>query len=285
MNQLIKQHLPIPKQLALRIQKTFRQSALGILIKEFFAYFPFLKQLIRRDFKRKYYKSALGVLWTILNPLFVMIIVTVVFSTLFKRSIPNFPVYYLCGWLMFHFNSEATAQSLCAIVNNAGLINKIRVPKYFFPLAQTILSAVNTTLSLIPLLIIVIATKAPLSWTMLLIPIPMFFVFLFAVGLSLALSALTVYFRDISHLYSVFTMAWTYLTPIFYPVAIIPESIHFLWDINPMFHYCNMMRDLVLYGALPGVTTTLCAAGFSLFSLLAGCLIFSKLQDAFFLHI
>jgi ABC-2 type transport system permease protein len=120
---------------------------------------------------------------------------------------------------------------------------------------------------------------------MLLVPFELALVFLFALGLSLTLSALTVYFRDMTHLHGLINLAWMYLTPIFYPISIVPERVRFLWDLNPMFHYVNLMRDLVLYGTLPSMATVLFAAGFSVVSLLVGVIVFSKLQDTFFLHI
>lgn len=254
------------------------------ILNNFLKYRYFLWELIKRDFQKKYYKSVLGVLWTILNPLLMMAIITIVFSALFDRSIAHYPVYYLTGTLIFNFNREASTQAIYAVTGNAGLIKKIYVPQYFFCLSKAVLALINCLFSLIPLVIVMLVTGAPISWTFALIPIPLFLTLLFTTGLSLALSAAAVYFRDLEHLYGIIMTAWMYLTPLFYPVSIVPAHWRFLWDFNPMAHYVEMMRAVAYAGVLPGLRTVLYACGFSLFSLLAGALVFRKLKGNFFLY-
>lgn len=248
-------------------------------------FFPLLGELVVRDIKVRYRHSVLGLVWTVLNPLLMMVVITIVFSTLFKQNIPNFPIYYLAGSLLFSFNSEATTTALHSIISNASLIKKVYIPKYLFPLSNILSGLVNLGFSLIAMFIVMIVTGAPFHVTLLLIPIPIFYTFLFSTGLGIMLSALTVYFRDIAHFYSVFILAWTYLTPIFYPVAILPDAMMKLMQLNPMYHYVSFMRELVLYGSFPGMKENLVCIAMGLGMIFVGLFVFYKKQDNFVLYV
>ena len=226
-------------------------------------YNPLLIELVSRDIKVRYRKSVLGMLWTVLNPLLMMCVITVVFSTIFKQNIPNFPIYYLSG----------------------SLIKKVYLPKYLFPISCVLSSLVNLGFSLVAMFIVMIVTRTPFHATLLLMPIPIFYTFLFSVGLGTMLAALTVYFRDIAHFYGVFILGWTYFTPIFYPVDILPDFALRLMQFNPMFHYVNFMRELVLYGTFTGITENLICVAMSVLMLFAGFWVFYKKQDHFVLYI
>ena len=246
---------------------------------------PLLRELVVRDIKVRYRHSALGLVWTVLNPLLMMVVITIVFSTLFKQNIPNFPIYYLSGSLIFAFNSESTTTALNSIISNASLIKKVYIPKYLFPLSNVLSGLVNLGFSLIAMFIVMLITNAPFHATLLLLPIPIFYTFLFSVGLGILLSAVTVFFRDIAHFYGVFILAWTYFTPIFYPVDILPDFALRLMQFNPMFHYVNFMRELVIYGTFPGITENLICVAMSVLMLFAGFWVFYKKQDHFVLYI
>lgn len=248
-------------------------------------FLPLLRELVVRDIKVRYRQSVLGLLWTVLNPLLMMIVITIVFSTLFKQNIPNFPIYYLSASLLFTFNSEATTVALNSMISNASLIKKVYIPKYLFPLANVMSSLVNLAFSLIAMVFVMVATNAPFHITLLLIPIPIFYTFLFATGLGLMLAAMTVYFRDIAHFYSVFILAWTYLTPIFYPEQILPDIALKLMNLNPMYHYIAYMRNLVLYGNVPGVTENLICLFIGCAMMAVGMAVFYKKQDRFVLFV
>lgn len=206
-------------------------------IKVFLKYKTLLNELVVRDIKVRYRKSVLGLLWTVLNPLLMMCVITVVFSTLFRQNIPNFPIYYLAGSLIFSFNSEATSNGLYSIIGSASLIKKVYIPKYLFPISKVLSALVNLGFSLVAMFVVMIVTGAPFHATLLLMPLPIFYVFLFTSGLSLLLAAATVYFRDIAHFWGVFVLAWTYFTPIFYPVTILPSFAMKIMQLNPMYHY------------------------------------------------
>jgi len=254
-------------------------------VEGFRRFMPLLRELVIRDIKVRYRHSALGLVWTVLNPLLMMVVITIVFSTLFKNNIPNFPIYYLSGSLLFSFNSETTTTALYSMISNASLIKKVYIPKYLFPLSNILSGLVNLGFSLVAMFVVMIVTGAPFHVTLLLIPIPIFYTFLFSTGLGILLSAITVYFRDIAHFYSVFILAWTYLTPVFYPVTILPDTAMKLMKLNPMYRYITFMRELVLYGRFPSITENLVCLSIGILMICIGLFIFYKKQDKFVLFV
>ena len=265
----------------LQLNKEYLAEKIGA----FKRFVPLLKELVVRDIKVRYRHSVLGMLWTVLNPLLMMVVITVIFSTLFKQNIPNFPIYYLSGSLIFSFNSESTTNALNSIISNASLIKKVYIPKYLFPFSNILSGLVNLGFSLIAMFIVMVLTGTPFRITLLLIPIPIFYTFLFATGLGILLSALTVYFRDIAHFYSVFILAWTYFTPVFYPVDILNPTIMKVMQLNPMYHYISFMRDLVLAGEFPGMKENLLCFMMGIVAIAIGLCVFYKKQDKFVLYV
>ena len=171
--------------------------------RRFFAFNELLKQLIIRDVKLKYRRSYLGYLWSILNPLMLMMVLVVIFSNLFRFDIPNFPLYMISGQFLFGFMTEATNMSVSSITGNSALIKKTYVPKYIFTVSKVGSSLVNLLFSLGALLLVMIFTDAEFSWNLLFFPVIILEVFIFSLGLGLWLSAITVFFRDIQYLWGV----------------------------------------------------------------------------------
>lgn len=254
-------------------------------INVFLKYKNLLLSLVSRDIKVRYRRSILGLLWTVLNPLLMMIVITIVFSTLFKQSIPNFPIYYLSGSLIFSFNSEATSNALYSIIGNSSLMKKVYIPKYLFPLSKIVSGLVNLGFSFAAMVIVMIVLNVDFKVTLLLLPLPIFYTFLFSTGLGLVLATATVFFRDIAHFYGVFVLAWTYFTPIFYPESILPPTAMSIMKLNPMYHFVSYARDLVLYGGFPGMKENLVCIVISLSMFLIGVYVFYKKQDKFVLYI
>ena len=252
---------------------------------EFLDSLNFLWELFKRDLKKKYYKSVLGVLWTLLNPLLMMLVMTLIFSTLFRRSIEHYPVYYLCAYILLNFNNVATSQALGCLPANGGLLRKIHVPAYLFCLSTVAVNGFTLVLSLVPLLVVALFSGLPLTPWLLLVPFPLLYVLLFTTGLSLLLSTVGVFFRDMTYLYGIITTVWTYLTPMFYPLSIVPERFRFLWEMNPLYHYVEILRDLVLYQVMPASRTLLIATGYSLAFLGLGVWVFRRYQDRFYVHL
>lgn len=244
-----------------------------------------LFQLVRRDFKSKYKRSVLGILWTVLNPLLTMMVLTIVFSTIFRFDIANYPVYLLSGQVIFTFFSEATNLSMGSILGGAEMIKKVSLPKYIFPVSRVISSLVNFGLSLISLLIVMLVTGARFYPSMILMIIPIFYIFLFSLGIGLILSAAVVFFRDMIYLYGILITAMTYFTPIFYPISIIPEKYRIIISLNPLFHFVECFRTIAIYGGIPSFWQNMLCATFGLMSLLVGLYVFYKQQDRFILYV
>ncbi len=249
-----------------------------------------LSDLVTRDIKTKYRRSALGVLWSVLNPLLMMLVLTAVFSRIIRVEVEGgFALFYLTGYIIFNFISESSSFSLTSMINAGGLIKKVYIPKYIFPLEKTIFSLVNMLFSLIAFVLvfgIFLATgNVEIHATMLLFFIPMIYLFVFAFGLNLILSTLNVFFRDVGHLWGVFVTVWMYATPIIYPINIVPEWLQSIIRFNPLYHYVTYFRNVMIYGTLPSLTDNLICIGFSLLFLLVGITVFRKNQDKFVLHI
>ena len=213
-----------------------------------FKYIDLLNELVIRDIKIKYKRSFLGVLWSVLNPLLMMVVMSVVFSTMFQSSIPNFPMYLIIGQILFSLFSEVTNMAMMSIIYNGGLIKKVYIPKYIFPLSKALFALSNLFFSLIAVILVALFTKLQLHWELFFVLIPIILLFFFSLGIGLVLASYAVFFRDISHLFQIVLMIWTYLTPIFYPVTILPGNIIKYILYNPMFCYITFARDLILKG-------------------------------------
>ena len=257
----------------------------AVSIQRFTRYMPLLRELVVRDLKIKYRRSFLGYIWSLLNPLLMMTIMSLVFSYMFRFKIPNYPLYLICGHTLWSFFSESTNVAMTSVIYNGALIRKVYIPKYIFPVSRVFSCFVTMSFSLAAILVVVLVAGVPLPWSLLLFPIPLLLLLLFCMGVGMVLSALAVYFRDMLHLYSVLVMAWMYLTPIFYPVSALPEGVAFLIRFNPMYHYLTFFREVVLYGTFPPAIHWVGCFGFSALSLAVGVLVFRKLQRNFILFI
>ncbi|KQO15378.1 ABC transporter permease [Paenibacillus sp. Leaf72] len=254
-------------------------------LNNFWKYKELLAQFVIRDLKVKYRRSVLGYLWSLLNPLLMMIVLVAVFSNIFRFDIPNFPVYLLAGQIMFSFFAEATTLSMSSILNAGSLIKKVYVPKYIFPVSRVFSSFISLLFSLVSILIVMLVTGAPITPTILLFPLPLIYILMFAIGMGLIMSVLAVYFRDMLHLYTVLLSAWMYLTPIFYPINVVPDYVRTVIYSNPMYYYVEAFRDIVLYNRFPDLQTNIACLSFSIVSIVVGAFIFYKNQHKFVLHI
>lgn len=255
-------------------------------IREFWQYKDLLKLLVARDIKLKYRRSFLGYLWSILNPLMIMIVMTIVFSTMFNGNIENFPVYLFCGQLLFSYMNSSTSQAIFSITGNSALLKKTYVPKYIFTISKITSGTVDLLLSLGALLIVMLVTGTRFAWCALLFPFIILQLYVFCIGLGLFLSQVNVFFRDIQYIYNAVMTAWMYLTPIFYPLEMLPEWL--VWCIkhlNPMYFYVGQFRDLIHAGRMPGVTIITAGVVAALVMLILGIWSFSKSEDKFILYI
>lgn len=247
-----------------------------------------LKQLVGRDFKLKYRRSVLGVVWSVLNPLLMMVVMAAVFSTMMRfssDSIPSYPLYIILGNVTFSLMSDSSTQGMWSIIQASSLLKKVRIKRWIFPLEKVVFAIVNFAFSFGAVLLVMLAVGVYPTWTALMVPVFLLFLGMFCVGLSMLLSAVSVFFRDVTHLWSVVLTAWTYATPLFYPVEILPDWMLVVEKFNPMYHYVGYLRDLLLYQRMPSLQLTGACAACGLLMLGIGILVFRKTEDKFILYI
>ncbi len=215
-----------------------------------------------------------------------MIVMTIVFSTMFSRNIDNFPVYLFCGQLLFNAMNNTTHQSIFSITGNAALLKKTYVPKYIFTVAKITSGFADLVFSLGALVIVLMATQARITWYALLFPLVLLQLYVFCIGLGLFLAQANVFFKDTQFIYNAVTTAWMYLTPIFYPLEALPGTvIWFIKHLNPMYFYVAQFRDLIYYGRLPGGILVLSGCCAALLMLILGMWSFWRSKDRFILYI
>lgn len=244
-----------------------------------------MKQLILRDFKSRYKRSVLGVLWSFLNPLLTMLVQYVVFSTLFRGDIPNYALYLLTGIVCFNFFSEATSVSSQSIVDNTSLITKVYVPKIIYPTASVVSSTINLLLSIIPLVIVMLITGAYPKPAMLLLPYGLLCLVFLSTGIGLILATGMVFFKDVQFLWNILVMLWMYATPIFYPESIIPSPLLPLYRCNPMYQVVTFCRTILIDGISPAPGAYFACFLCAVIPMAIGLTLFRKKQDEFILHL
>ncbi len=251
-----------------------------------YKYRGLLKQLVSRDIKLKYRRSVLGYLWSVLNPLLIMIIMTIVFSHMFRFNISNYPVYLLSGNILFSFFSHTTNLSCRAVLDNASLIKKVYLPKYIFVFSRITSGFVDFLFSLAALILVMLFTGNSFSFYNFLFVIPCLEVYFFSLGIGLFLAQANVFFRDIQYLYGVFCTALMYLTPLFYPVEALPSTVRFAVEhFNPMFQYVSMFRQCIYANSFVNLHMVLYGFCWALGALVFGIICFKKSQDKFILFI
>jgi len=251
---------------------------LNPILEEFLAlieYRELIIQFISRTIKTRYKRSILGVVWTMLNPLLTMIVLTIVFSNLFRFEIVNFPIYVLSGQIIWIFFSSATSGAMGEMVWSGDLLNRIYVPKSVFAVASVGTGLVNLFLSMIPLLGIALVLGVRLNFALLVWPLIIFLLSVFCLGASLFLSTLAVYFADMLPVYEVVLTIWLFATPIIYPVDIVPQQWLWLYKLNPLFYFVEAFRLPLLYGMVPGRGLWIPAIIMALVSFVIGGLLFT----------
>lgn len=255
------------------------------IFKNFNRYSFLLKELVKRDVSGKYKDSTLGIFWSFLNPLLSMIVLTMVFSLIFSGSIANFPVYLLSGKLLFDLFSSATTGAMNSIKDNFEIIKKIYVPKYMFAVGIICSEFINFLISLIVLVSVMIVTKAPFYFSLIYSPIPVFFLMILTFGVGLILATATTFFTDIKYLYGVLVMLLSFMTPLFYPIDIIPQQFLFAYKLNPLYAAVTTFRDTILGGTFPATGPLVYLIITSILSLIIGIVLFYKYQDKFVLNV
>ncbi len=269
------------------------QKAKNIIL-NFKKYSFLMRQLITRDFKVKYKRSVLGVVWSLLYPVLMMAVMAIVFSQMFRfqQEGVSYLVYLMTGLIMFQYFSEATNNAMVSVVSNFALISKVYIPKYIFPIAKCLFVGINFILTLIPWFILILLTQvglgeypASINWYYLLIPYIFFCFFLFTIGIGLLISCISVFLRDMFYIYGIILTIWNYFTPVFYSLEILPVKLQMIFKFNPLYQFITAVRSIVLYGARPSFTTLGIIGLIAVGTLALGSYVFKKNQDKFIYYI
>ena len=246
-----------------------------------------LGQLVSRDFKVKYKRSVLGIVWSLLYPLLNMAVMALVFSKMFKFSTPgvNYLVYVLSGLVMFNYFSEASNLAMSSVVANFSLINKIYIPKYIFPLSKCLFVGINFLLTLIPLYLVIFLTGTGINIYHLILPFAFICLFAFTLGFGLILSTVSVFLRDMFYIYGIITTLWTYLTPIMYDISMISEKLQMFFKLNPLYQYISFIRQIILYHQMPSASSFIACGASAIIVLIIGLFVFKKNQDKFIYYV
>lgn len=253
-----------------------------------------LKQLVTKDFKIKYRRSVLGVAWSVLNPLLMMVVMSIVFSTIFGQSrngsiTPEmYPLYLIVGNITFSVMSESTNQALMSIIWASSLLKKVKVHRWVFPVQKVLFSLVNFSFSLVAVALVMLFFRVVPTWHLILLPVCLLLLMCFCMGLGMMLSALAVFFRDVMHLWTVVITAWMYLTPIFWTTDYISQMAHWiqvLVVLNPMYNYLQFMRDIFLFNTVPSALTFGLCVAWAVLALAIGYTEFHKTEHKFILYI
>ncbi len=255
------------------------------VVNVFVRYRFLLAQLIGKEFKVKYRRSYLGIAWSLVNPFLMMIVVSAVFSFVFRFNIEKFPAYLILGQIMFNFFSEATQFSLVSVLGSGQLIKKVYVPKYIFPISKTLFSGLNFLITFIPALAVLFYYRVFPTVSYLYLPLFLLYFLMFTLGVGLILATAEVFLRDVQHLYGVLLLALNYVTPVFYPAESLSAPMQFALQFNPLYHYLQYFRDLMFYHRCPTIEQNAICLALSLLVLGIGVAFFAKKQKKFILYI
>lgn len=249
-----------------------------------------LKQLVTKDFKLKYRRSVLGVVWSVLNPLLMMVVMSIVFSFLFSNGIENFPLYLILGNITFSFMSDSTSAALTSFLDAAPLLKKVKISRFVFPVQKVLFALVNFAFSLVAVALVMLWFRVVPTWHLIWLPVCLALLIIFCIGIGLIIGSLAVFFRDVIHLWSVVLTAWTYLTPLFWDFQLLIDKGAPSWVIgivkaNPMYGFVTFMRDIFLWNQSPSLEILALCAVWAVVMLAIGILVFRKSQHKFILYV
>src|SRR5438093_71595 len=242
---------------------------------ELVRYRDLVVQFVSRDLRTRYKRSLLGFAWTMLNPLLMLIVFTVVFSNLFRPDLPRYPLYLLSAQLLWNFFAQSTTLAINHLAWGGPLVTKIYLPRSSFAVSQVGSGLVNLAFALVPLVLIMLGTQAPLTASLLWLPVAATLAAAFALGVALFISAIAVGFQDVVEMYQVILTAWYFLTPIVYPISIVPHEYQLIVTANPMYYIIETFRAPIYRGVAPDMSTLITAVAWSAVTLLVGRFVFT----------
>ena len=231
------------------------------------------EELVKRDFTKKYKRTVLGMLWSVLGPLITLGVMALVFTQFFGRNMEHYIIYMFCGNLLYSFFKESTGTGMTALYDNSSIFSKINVPKYMFLLSKNVSSLINFGINIIVLFIFCIVDGVAFSWKFIMLLYPIGCLVVFNLGVGLILSALYLMFRDMKYLYDIFTLLLMYLSAIFYSIDAYSQKVQYLFYLNPIYVYIRYFRKIILEGTIPKLSFHLLAAAYAIVVLVIGALI------------
>jgi len=254
---------------------------MGIVVDRLKKYGFLFEELVKRDFKKKYKRTALGILWSLLGPMLELLVMALIFGQIFGRDIPHFIVYLFAGRLVYGYFKESTGSGMRSLMENAGIIKKIKAPKYIFLLSKNVSSLINFLITLIIFFVFVAAEGISFSPRFILLLYPIICLMFFNIGVGLILSALHVFFKDVQYLYDIFTLLVMHASAIFWDVSIFSETMQRLFMLNPIFAYIHYIRLVVIGGMTPSFNVHLLCAAYALTVLVTGSVVYKKCNYRF----
>jgi lipopolysaccharide transport system permease protein len=256
------------------------------LIRDTYRYRELIWALALKELTLRYKRSFLGFVWALLNPMLLMLVMTIVFSTIMvSLKLPNYAVFVFSGLLPWTFISQSLSYATESIVGNGDLIKKVRVAKLVFPVAAVVSNMINFMLSLIPLVLVVLVLRHPFHWTWIFLPVPVLALFLFTLGATFFFAAANVYYRDVAHIVQILLQVWFYVTPILYTLDLFPERYRIFFKLNPVIYVLNGFHLSVYYGLLPTWQSIAASFACAFISLFIGFAVFRSRQDDFVFYV
>lgn len=243
------------------------------------------EELVKRDFKKRYNRTILGIVWSVLSPLLMLSAMAVIFGNFFGRSIEHYVIYLFSGQVIFNYFTEATNEGMLALVNNASIFSKVNVPKYLFLFSKNISAIINFLIILLIYFFFVVLEGISFTWEFIFLIYPIICLIIINVGIGLILSALYIFFRDIQYLYRIFTQIVMYGSAIFYSIDILPQNLQALFYCNPIFVCITYFRSIVLHNTVPDLWLHLLLAGYAIVLFGIGCWVYKKYNYKFLYYV
>ena len=255
------------------------------MIRKLMCYKFLFEELVKRDFKKKYKRTVLGMAWSILSPLLMLLVMKLVFTGFFGRNMEHYTTYLFCGNLIFTYFSDSTTQGMASLMGNASIFTKVNVPKYLFLFSKNVQTLINFGLTLVVFFLFCVLDGIAFTWKFVLLLYPIMLLLLFNIGMGLILSALYVFFRDIQYLWRVFTQLLMYMSAIFYTLDGFQPSVQKLFYANPVYTFISYFRKIVIYGVIPSVGHHLLMLLYVLVALGIGCWMYKKYNHRFLYYV
>ena len=255
------------------------------MLKKYTRYRFLFEELVKRDFKKKYKRTVLGMLWSVLSPLLMLLVMRLVFTHFFGRHIEHYTTFLFCGNLVYTYFNESTSQGMMSLMGNASIFTKVNVPKYLFLFSKNVQTLINFGITLCVFFVFCIIDNIAFTWKLILLVYPIVLLLLFNIGVGLILSALFVFFRDTSYLYDIFTLLLMYMSAIFYSIDPYEPMIRNLFLLNPMYLFIRYFRKIVIEATIPSVWFHLLMLADVAIVLGLGCLIYKKNNTKFLYYV